>query len=135
MNKLPLPDSEPRWRPIGIAASARRRVARQVLTRRALALLLAALPAFPGSAAHAQALPATRGALLYENHCGACHSEQMHWRAKRLARDWNSLREQVRHWQGEARLGWSEEDIDAVARHLNDTIYRFPVTQGVAQQR
>lgn len=89
-------------------------------------------PALLGSAAPAQVLPSTRGALLYDNHCSACHSEQMHWRAKRQARDWDSLRKQVRHWQDEARLGWSEEDIDAVARHLNDTIYRFPVPQGVA---
>ncbi|KQT10847.1 hypothetical protein [Ramlibacter sp. Leaf400] len=76
--------------------------------------------------------PATRGAMLYENHCGACHSEQMHWRAQRRAQDWNSLRALVLQWQGEARLGWNGEDIDAVARHLNDTIYRFPAPQRVA---
>lgn len=96
--------------------------------------LLALLPALLAGAVHAQAArvssaPATRGALLYENHCAACHSEQIHWRAKRLARDWHSLRAWVRHWQGEARLDWSEEDIDAVSRHLNDTIYRFPAPQ------
>lgn len=93
-----------------------------------LALVLA-------GAAHAQDPAPSRGAMLYENHCSACHSEQMHWRAKRRARDWDTLRQQVRQWQGEARLGWSEEDIDAVARHLNDTIYRYPGPASLARSR
>jgi cytochrome c5 len=96
-------------------------------------LLLALL----GAAAHAQVqpMPATRGALLYENHCGACHSEQMHWRAQRRARDWDSLLALVRQWQGQAQLGWSEEDIEAVTRHLNDTIYRYPPPAALAKRR
>ena len=77
-------------------------------------------------AAHAQGAPSTRGQLLYANHCVECHTTQMHWREQRLARDWESLKGQVRRFQGIARLQWSEEDIDAVAGHLNETIYRFP---------
>ncbi len=53
----------------------------------------------------------------------------MHWRQQSLARDWESLKGQVRRFQGIARLQWSEEDIEAVARHLNETIYRFPQSQ------
>ena len=68
----------------------------------------------------------TRGQLLYANHCVECHNTQMHWRAQRLARDWNSLKGQVRRFQDLARLDWNDDDIEAVARHLNDTIYRFP---------
>jgi len=103
---------------------------------RPLPFLPAILLILSGAAAHAQdpATPATRGALLYENHCGTCHSEQMHWRAKRRAVDWNSLRGLVRQWQGEARLGWSEEDIESVTRHLNDTIYRYPAPEGIAKR-
>lgn len=102
---------------------------------RTLATLIATVSTLLGGAVHAQAAQATtRGAMLYENHCNACHSEQMHWRAKRIVGDWNSLREQVRQWQGRERLGWSEEDIDAVSRHLNDTVYRFPVPQGIARR-
>lgn len=67
-----------------------------------------------------------RGALLYNNHCVECHTTQMHWRVLSQARDWDSLKAQVRRWQGTARLGWSEQDIQDVARHLNETIYRFP---------
>jgi mono/diheme cytochrome c family protein len=68
----------------------------------------------------------TRGALLYETHCVACHDSQRHWRDQRLARDWPSLLAQVREWQARAILHWSNADIVEVARHLNDTIYRFP---------
>lgn len=92
--------------------------------------LLAFLLVLAGTApVHAQGAPATRGALLYANHCVECHTTQMHWREQRLARDWASLKGQVRRFQGIARLQWSEEDIDAVARHLNETIYRFPQSQ------
>ena len=90
-------------------------------------LLGAALPPASGQ------VPPSRGALLYGNHCVECHNVRMHWRDQRLARDWGSLKAQVRRWQGEARLQWSEDDVDAVARHLNDTIYRFPVPRPQAR--
>jgi mono/diheme cytochrome c family protein len=73
----------------------------------------------------AVAQPVDRGALLYETHCVECHTAQMHWREQRLARDWSSLRAQVRRWQANARLQWSDADIDAVTRYLNDTVYGF----------
>lgn len=102
---------------------------------RAWAILVAVLPALSGGAVQAGAAgPASRGAMLYENHCGACHSEQMHWRAKRQVHDWPSLRAQVRQWQARERLDWSEDDIEAVSRHLNDTIYRLPAPQGIARR-
>lgn len=63
---------------------------------------------------------------MYTTHCIECHTTRMHWRNQRLARDWVTLTAQVRLWQGVASLGWSESDIDDVARYLNDTIYQFP---------
>ena len=74
------------------------------------------------------AIPASRGELLYGTHCISCHTTQMHWRDGRLAQDWDSLKAQVRRWQGNAGLGWNEADIAEVTRHLNDTIYRHPQT-------
>jgi len=75
----------------------------------------------------AQSAPsASRGELLYATHCGACHSVQMHWREQKLATSWSTLRVQVRRWQGVAQLGWSETDVEEVARYLNATIYRYP---------
>ena len=89
-----------------------------------LASLFVGLAAAP-AAAQTAATP-SRGELLYDTHCKACHREQLHWRDKKLATDWPSLREQVRHWQATALLGWSEADIVEVTRHLNDAYYHFP---------
>lgn len=77
-------------------------------------------------AAHAQAEPPTRGALLYANHCNACHGAQLHWRDARAATDWHSLRAQVQRWQANGQLNWSEADVDEVARYLNQRFYRYP---------
>ncbi|MGE0315215.1 MAG: cytochrome c [Lautropia sp.] len=84
-------------------------------------LLVAGVVAGASPVAFAQ----SRGELLYENACRACHDEQVHWRANRLATDWSSLEDQVRRWQSVGRLNWSDDDIRAVARHLNERIYRF----------
>ena len=95
---------------------------------RSILLALAALAAVPAQA-QVPAPDGSRGALLYNNHCIECHTTRMHWRDQRLARDWESLKGQVRRFQSMAGLGWSDEDIEAVAKHLNDTIYRFPEPQ------
>jgi mono/diheme cytochrome c family protein len=89
----------------------------------------AAAGALFGDPALAQAGPVPgRGELLYDTHCRGCHTEQVHWRDKRAAEDWPGLKEEVRRWQAAARLGWSEADIVAVARHLNESIYHLPQT-------
>jgi mono/diheme cytochrome c family protein len=88
-----------------------------------LAAAVLAVAALQGSPAQAQA--PSRGELLYNTNCIACHSTQMHWRSRRLATDWNSLEEQVRRWQQAASLGWRDEDIAEVARFLNERYYGF----------
>jgi mono/diheme cytochrome c family protein len=94
---------------------------------RARFALLLALLAAPGAFAERSAPAAdSRGAMLYDTHCIACHTTQMHWREQRLATDWNSLRRQVNRWQGNAGLNWSDDDIDEVAKYLNETIYHLP---------
>lgn len=70
-----------------------------------------------------------RGGLLYETHCIACHTAQMHWRENRLAKDWPSLKFQVNRWQKENALGWSEQEIVDVATYLNALHYRYPAPQ------
>ena len=83
------------------------------------------LIACAGAASVAAQPSPDRGTLLYETHCITCHTEQVHWRERRLATDWQSLRDQVRRWQSVANLRWTDEDIDAVARHLNQRHYGF----------
>ena len=87
---------------------------------------LVALAAFSAGSG-AQVVPAqTRGELLYSTHCVTCHTTQMHWRNDRQAFDWDSLKFQVRRWQGNAGLVWNEADIAEVSRYLNETIYHYP---------
>jgi len=77
--------------------------------------------------AQSPAQPApSHGQLLYEIHCVACHTKQVHWRDHRLATDWEGLAKQVRRWQANSGLHWNDDEIDEVARYLNRTIYRFP---------
>lgn len=96
--------------------------------RLAQTALLCAL-AGSGPLLHAQGTPApSRGQLLYTTHCIACHTTQMHWREERRAVDWETLKGQVRRWQANAGLQWADSDITEVARHLNETMYRYPQT-------
>jgi len=67
----------------------------------------------------------SRGELLYSTHCIACHTAKVHWRDKKLAKDWVSLNAQVRRWQGNAELKWSDDDIAEVARYLNASHYHY----------
>ena len=100
------------------------------LGRRVAAWIVAATAGalFGGPAlAQASTVPG-RGELLYDTHCRACHTEQVHWRDKRAATDWPGLKEEVRRWQAADRLGWSEADVVAVARYLNETVYHLPQT-------
>ena len=90
---------------------------------------LTALGVLVGSAAIAPcAYAQSRGELLYSTHCISCHTSELHWRDKKVATDWTSLRFQVRRWQGNAGLGWSEADIQEVTRYLNESIYRYAPT-------
>lgn len=91
--------------------------------------ILALLFILSGNLAYAGAQPprgATRGELLYSTHCITCHSAQVHWRGKKLATDWISLKGEVRRWQEISGLGWVEDDIAEVARYLNALYYHYP---------
>ena len=72
---------------------------------------------------------ATRGRLLYENACIACHSTQAHWRDRHLVQDWPGLVHQVQRWQAAAGQGWSESDVRDVALYLNQRFYGLPCTE------
>ena len=75
--------------------------------------------------AQAPAQAQSRGEMLYSTHCITCHTTEIHWRDKSLVTDWNTLKVQVKRWQGVAMLGWSEADILEVARYLNQIHYRI----------
>lgn len=73
----------------------------------------------------APAAAQSRGELLYATHCIACHTTQVHWRDRRLAKDWDSLQAQVARWQAAGALAWSADDIAAVTQYLNESYYGF----------
>jgi hypothetical protein len=70
----------------------------------------------------------SRGVLPYSTYCVSCHTTQVHWREKKLATDWTSLKIQVRRWQRNAGLELSENDVAAISRYLNDLYYHFAAT-------
>ena len=67
----------------------------------------------------------SQGELLYTTHCVACHTTEIHWRDKKLAKDWRTLIAQVRRWQENSKLNWGEEEIVAVAHYLNGSFYHY----------
>ena len=98
------------------------------IQRWALAALIGSIGFGHIGAAFAQSkIEPTGAALMYEAYCTACHDAQVHWREHKLAADWPSLVAQVRRWQGTTGLQWSEQDIEAVARYLNDRYYHYPL--------
>ena len=67
----------------------------------------------------------SRAALLYENHCKLCHSQQIHWRDKKVANNWQNLIYQVDFWQHVSGLDWTKADIKEVSRYLNSQFYHY----------
>lgn len=73
----------------------------------------------------AAAADPSRGELLYTTYCVACHTEQVHWRSKKLAKNWKSLVAQVSRWQEVDKRGWSDNEVEEVARYLNALHYGY----------
>lgn len=89
-------------------------------------LVAAACAALP-----AQAADASRGKILYETRCNACHKASVHLREARKASSFKGVREQVARWSAELRSGWSADEIDDVTLYLNNRYYGFPCPDAV----
>ncbi len=97
--------------------------------RKQFATALMLLPALTMAQTTSQSLdekPQSRGALLYDTHCIACHNTEVHWRDKSVVKDWSSLIGEVRRWQASTTLRWSEDDILQVAQYLDALYYHLP---------
>ena len=81
----------------------------------------------------ATAADAARGAALYESRCGSCHSESVHGRTKRVAKDFDDVRGWVRRWNDNLALRWGDEEIDDVLVYLNNTYYKYPCPPSVCK--
>jgi len=67
-----------------------------------------------------------RGRGLYQAACDVCHTQNIHWRNKRLVSSWATLVNEVTRWQRNAGQTWERSDINDVAAYLNDRFYRLP---------
>ena len=95
---------------------------------RAISMLLFILVGSAANAAERATRQETGGELLYTTYCVACHNTQVHWRSKRLAKDWPGLLDEVRRWQKSSGLSWGEGDVALVARYLNERYYHYPAS-------
>ncbi len=93
---------------------------------RSIVAMLFALSVFPAGANAQTTKSPSRGELLYATHCLACHTDKVHWRDKRVAANFKSLRYEVDRWQKLSALRWNAYDIEAVARYLNTLYYHYP---------
>jgi mono/diheme cytochrome c family protein len=103
-----------------------------MMSKKWFAVLVVALVSLAGPAAAGTRAEAPRGELLYSTYCIGCHNTQLHWRDKKAAKNWVSLKAEVERWQKTSGLGWREEDVNDVARYLNTLYYRFPEPRGDA---
>ena len=62
----------------------------------------------------------------HDTYCIVCHDTSVYTRAERLARDYDTLREQVNRWQSNISLGWSKQEIDRMTNWLAENYYRIP---------
>ncbi len=74
--------------------------------------------------------PDDRGRILYDTYCVQCHTQQVHWRDRRLASDWTRLKQEVIRWQGIVGQRWDDADVTSVARYLNARFYHYPEHAG-----
>lgn len=97
-----------------------------MMSNKCWSVLVIGLLGFAGPVAARTPTDVRRGELLYSTHCIGCHTAQLHWRDKKAASNWASLKAEVERWQKTSGLGWREEDVTDVARYLNALYYRFP---------
>lgn len=120
-------------------AGALRVVRRRIRSRQVVGWVLFAFACLTASppASHAQSriVDAARGRSLYENRCLSCHATGVHARGKRIARDFEQAREQVRRWSTNIRAGWKTDEIDDVTVYLTRRFYRYPCPPSVCPAR
>ena len=68
---------------------------------------------------------ASRGQLLYENHCTKCHESQVHIRANRKSKSIADVQGWVTKWQAQQQLEWGESEITDVTGYLVERYYQF----------
>ena len=81
----------------------------------------------------ASATEIERGRALYESRCASCHTESVHGRTERVARDFVAVRNWVAQWNANLGLRWEASEIDDVAAYLNFRYYRYPCPPAICK--
>jgi cytochrome c5 len=67
-----------------------------------------------------------RGRLLYQTHCGACHSERTHdERLRPAVKDLAELRDMVAQWAPHSKRSYTLDELEDIVQYLNEAHYRF----------
>lgn len=66
---------------------------------------------------------ASRGQLLYENHCMGCHESVVHVRERRQVKSLAELQAQALRWSSYQNLRWNKEEVGEVVRYLDERYY------------
>lgn len=75
--------------------------------------------------APAQTALSTDPQSLIDKSCVRCHGSEVYTRADRKVKTLEGLRQQIRRCSQMLGVSWFDEEIDAVAAHLNQLYYRF----------
>jgi mono/diheme cytochrome c family protein len=76
-------------------------------------------------AAAASAQDVTRGALLYDAHCVACHREGLHDRKSSKVSSYADLRSQVERWTAQTGRPFSDADREDLIEFLDASHYQL----------
>jgi len=99
-------------------------VEKPLLNMRVLTVLAYGLLAATG-ATRSLAADDSRARTLHDKHCFACHGTEMYTGKKRKVESFPALESQVRRCETVVEGRWSNEEISAVTRYLNNRFYHF----------
>ena len=67
-----------------------------------------------------------RGRLVYQTHCGSCHSERTHdERLRPAVKDLADLRDMVARWAPHSKRTYTLDELEDIVQYLNESHYRF----------
>ncbi len=73
----------------------------------------------------AQAGELAKGKELHEFNCLSCHGTEVYTRENRMIGSMDSLITQVNRCNVNLNTGWFDDEVEAVARYLNESYYKF----------
>lgn len=67
----------------------------------------------------------SRGQMLYENHCTACHKKQVYTRVNRKAKNIQQIKFWIIRHSRNFQLNWRNDEINAVTLYLSEHHYGY----------